>query len=126
MSSVAGPRRTGSDLHLPKAGGGAIAPPPMRRLLRDPLLFRCVLVRSAEVPWAPPARVVERTDGKTDSRRALRACARSRRRRRGRPLLQEPVLGAADGERRNRAGVRGVLSEVPETSMSAAAAMRLT
>jgi hypothetical protein len=32
-----------------------------------------------------------------------------------------PVLGAADGERRNCPGVRGVLSEVPEASMSAAA-----
>src|SRR6266478_7616327 len=41
-----------------------------------------------------------------------------------RPVLQEPVLGAADSERRNCPGVRGVLSEVPEASMSAAAAMR--
>ena len=39
-------------------------------------------------------------------------------------LLQEPVLGAADSERRNCPGLRGVLSEVPEASMSAAAAMR--
>src|SRR5215472_11708561 len=71
-----------------------------------------------------PQHVVERKDGKTGSRRALRARAGSRRGRRGRPVLQEPVLGAADSERRNCPGVRGVLSEVPEASMSAAAAMR--
>jgi hypothetical protein len=40
-------------------------------------------------------------------------------------LLQEPVLGAADSERRNCPGVRGVLSEVPEASMSAAGVTRL-
>ena len=40
-------------------------------------------------------------------------------------LLQEPVLGAADSERRNCRGVRGVLSEVPEASMSAAGVTRL-
>jgi hypothetical protein len=40
------------------------------------------------------------------------------------PVLQESVLGAADGERRGRPGVLGVLSEIPETSMRAAAAMR--
>src|SRR5215469_8034285 len=60
-----------------------------------------------------PQHVVERKDGKTGSRRALRARAGSRRGRRGRPVLQEPVLGAADSERRNCPGVRGVLSEVP-------------
>ena len=42
----------------------------------------------------------------------------SRRGRRGHPVLQEPVLGAAVSERRNCHGVRGVLSEVPEASMS--------
>src|SRR5215813_2763320 len=68
-----------------------------------------------------PQHVVDRKDGKTGSRRALRARAGSRRGRRGRPVLQEPVLGAADSERRNCPGVRGVLSEVPEASMSAAA-----
>ena len=47
------------------------------------------------------ARVVEESDGKTDSRRALRSRAGSRRRRRGRPVLQAPVLGAADSERRD-------------------------
>src|SRR5215813_9370316 len=71
-----------------------------------------------------PQHVVERKDGKTGSRRALRARAGSRRGRRGRLVLQEPVLGAADSERRNCPGVRGVLSEVPEASMSVAAAMR--
>ena len=42
-----------------------------------------------------------------------RARAGSRRGRRGRPVLQEPVLGAPDSERRNRSRVLGVLSEVP-------------
>src|SRR5262249_5550337 len=63
-----------------------------------------------------PQHVVETMDGKTGSRRALRARAGSRRGRRGRPVLQEPVLGAADSERRNCPGVRGVLSAVPEGS----------
>jgi len=67
-----------------------------------------------------PQRVVERKDGKG----ALRARDGNRRGRRGCPVLQEPVLGAADSERRNCHGVRDVLSEVPEASMSAAAAMR--
>jgi hypothetical protein len=58
--------------------------------------------------------------GKTGSYRALRARAGSRRGRRGCPVLQEPVLGAADGERRNSLGVLGVLSEVPEASVSGA------
>src|ERR1039457_3749974 len=84
--------------------------------------WRC----GAPAPLLPRSHVVERMDGKTGSRRALRARAGSRRGRRGRPVLQEPVLGAADGQRRNCPGVRGVLFEVPEASMSAAAAMRLT
>ena len=58
-------------------------------------------------------RVVERKDGRSDSRRALRARAGSRRGRRGPPVLQEPVLGAADSELRNRSRVLGVLSEIP-------------
>ena len=65
-------------------------------------------------PGSTPQHAVERTHGKTGSRRALRARADSRRGRRGRPVLQGPVLGAADGERRNCPGVRGVLSKVPE------------
>src|SRR6516162_10211781 len=72
-----------------------------------------------------PQHVVERKDGKTGSRRALRARAGSRRGRRVRPVLQEPVLGAADSERRNCPGVRGVLSDVAEASMSAAGVTRL-
>src|SRR5262249_40027900 len=68
-----------------------------------------------------PQYILETLDGKTDSHRVLRARAGSRRGRRGRPVLQEPVLGTADGERRNCPGVRGVLSEVPEALMSAAA-----
>ena len=67
-----------------------------------------------------PQHVVERKNGKTGRRRALRARDGSRRGRRRRPVLQEPVLGTAAGERRNCHGVRGVLSEVPEASMSAA------
>ena len=51
---------------------------------------------------------------------ALRARAGSRRGQRGRPVLQKPALGAANGERRCRPGVRGVLLAVPEASMSAA------
>jgi len=65
-----------------------------------------------------PQHAVERKDGKTGSHRALRARYGSRHSRRGRPVLQGPVLGAADGERRNRPRVRGVLSEVPEAPMS--------
>jgi len=38
----------------------------------------------------------------------------SRRGRRGRPVLEEPVLGAADSERRNCPSILGVLSVVPE------------
>src|SRR5262249_6771799 len=72
-----------------------------------------------------PPHVLETLDGKTGSHRALRARAGSRRGRCGRPVLQEPVLGAADSERRNCPGVRGVLSEVPEASMSAAGVTRL-
>src|SRR5262245_7285574 len=68
----------------------------------------------------PPHVLLETLDGKTGSHRALRARAGSRRCRRGRPVLQEPVLGTADGERRNSPGVRSVLSEVPEALMSAA------
>jgi hypothetical protein len=75
-----------------------------------------------------PSYVVERNDGKTGScqagsRRALRARAGSRRGRRGRPVLQAPVLGAADSKRRNCAGIRGVLLEVLQASMSASAAL---
>src|SRR5262245_42753996 len=75
---------------------------------------------------ARPAPICRRCcdDGKTGGRRALRARTGSRRGRRGRPVLQEPVLGAANRERRNCPGVRGVLSEVPEASMSAPAPMR--
>jgi hypothetical protein len=73
-----------------------------------------------------PSHRVERNGGKTGRRRALRACAGSRRGRRGPPVLQTPALGAADSKRRDCPGVRGVLFEVPEASMSAAAARRLT
>ena len=61
-----------------------------------------------------PQHVVERKDGTSDSRPALRAGAGSRRDRRGLPVPQEPVLGAADSERRNCPSVLGVLSDLPE------------
>ena len=41
-------------------------------------------------------------------------------------FFRNQFLAAADSKRRSRPGVRGVLFEVPEASMSAAAAMRLT
>ena len=65
------------------------------------------------VAW-PPQHVVERKDGTSGSRRALRARTGSRRGRLGRPVPQEPVLGAADSERRNCPSVLGVLSDLPE------------
>jgi hypothetical protein len=78
--------------------------------------------RSCSTPW----HVVERHRGTTGSHRALRARDGSRRGRRGRPLPQTPLLVAADSKRRNRPGIRGLLLVVPEASVSAAAAMRLT
>jgi len=69
-------------------------------------------------PGSTPQHAVERKHGKTGSRRALRTRADSRRGRRGRPVLQGPVLAATDGERRNCLGVRGILSEVLESSLS--------
>ena len=73
-----------------------------------------------------PSHIVERDDGKTGSRRALRARADRCRGRHGRPVLQASLVGTANSKRRNCAGVRGLLLEVPEASMSAAAAMQLT
>ncbi len=55
-------------------------------------------------------------DWKSGSGRALRARAGRRRGQRGRPVLQEPPLGAADGERRDRPRVLGFLLEVREAS----------
>src|SRR5499433_3661839 len=81
--------------------------------VRPPIFFGLAIIASKRRSGSAPQHVVERKDGKTGSRRALRARAGSRRGRRGRPVLQEPVLGAADSERRNCPGVRGVLSEVP-------------
>src|SRR5262245_10727239 len=72
------------------------------------ILVRLPIIASKLRSGSAPQHVVERKDGKTGSRRALRARAGSRRGRRGRPVLQEPVLGAADSERRNCPGVRGV------------------
>ena len=67
-----------------------------------------------------PQQVLETLDGKTGSHRVLRARVDSRRCRRGRPVLQKPGLGTANGERRDSPGVRSVLSEVLEGLMSAA------
>src|SRR5215470_10550436 len=86
--------------------------------VRPPIFFGLAIIASKRRSGATPQHVLERKDGKTGSRRALRARAGSRRGRRGRPVLQEPVLGAADSERRNCPGVRGFRSEVPEASMS--------
>ena len=80
-----------------------------------------LLQQSKRGAGSAPQHVLETLDGKTGSHRALRAHAGNRRGRRGRPVLQEPVLGAADSERRNCSGVRGLLSQVPEALMSAAA-----
>ena len=59
----------------------------------------------------------------TGSRRPIRAHAGSRRGRYRHPVLQAPPLGAADSES-GLSGVRRVRPEVPEASMSAAAAIR--
>jgi hypothetical protein len=90
------------------------------QMVRPAQSFRCHQRR----PCSSPSHIVDRNGGKTDSRRALRACAGSRRSRRGRPVLQAPVLGAANIKRRNCPGVRGLLFEVPETPISAG--MQLT
>jgi hypothetical protein len=71
---------------------------------------------SVAVTRSPSSRV-ERWQARRH--RALRARADNRRGRRGRLVLQASVLGPPDGERRDCAGVHGVLFEVPEASMSA-------
>jgi len=63
----------------------------------------------------PP--VVERKNGKACGRRALRARVDSGCGRCGYPVLQEPVLAAADGERWNRPDFRGLLLQISEASM---------
>src|SRR5450756_262802 len=60
--------------------------------------------------------------GKTGIHRALRARDGCRCGRRGPPVLQASLLGAAGSERRDRPGVPGVLPQIPEAFMSAAAA----
>jgi hypothetical protein len=98
--------------------------------IQTPYTLRRFMSRYRVVAWVRSHRrpaqphVVQGKDGKTGSRRALLARAGSCRDRRGRSVLQEPVLAEADGERRNRPGVRGILFEIPEASMSAVAAMR--
>ena len=65
------------------------------------------------------ANVVERKCGKTSSQRDLCPRAGSGHCRRGPLLLPEPIpiLGAVDGEYRNRPGVRGVLLEIPAAAI---------
>src|SRR5664279_5122037 len=69
---------------------------------------------------------VGRNHGKAGIYRALRAHDGSHRGWRGRPVLPGPLLGAADGQRRDRPGVRGVLFQVPEAFLSAAPRERST
>ena len=82
---------------------GATPPPDLSNFEAPTMVVVIPFVSAAVAAWA-----------KTGSRRALRACAGGRRGQRGRPVLQEPVLGTADGERRDRPGVLGVLLVVPE------------
>lgn len=63
----------------------------------------------------PP--VVERKNGKACGRRALLARVDSGCGRCGYPVLQEPVLAAADGERWNRPDFRRLLLQISEASM---------
>ena len=70
--------------------------------------------------------VVERRYGTTGNRWALRVRDGSRRGSRGRPVLQEQVLAAPDGELRAHLGVRGVLLEIPESSLNQPPQMLLT
>src|SRR5579875_1458280 len=87
---------------------------------------RLLAAPEAEAVANTPANRAERSSAKTGSRRAVPARAGGLRGRRGHPVLQPPLLGAVDGERRNRPGIRGVLFEVPEVSTSAAATRRIT
>ena len=115
----------GTEVLLPADGQLLGGPPAHRRLPRpkgslsaqgrQDVPRRCSL-RPAPL-CSTPSHVLERNDGKTGSRPALRARAGSGRGRRRRPVLQAPILGTADSERRNRPGVRGVRLEVPEASM---------
>jgi 8-oxo-dGTP pyrophosphatase MutT (NUDIX family) len=73
----------------------------LRLSARGPPLFRHRLTRQCPIK-------------KYEERRALCAHAGGRRGRRGCLVLQEPVLGAANGEHRDRPGVRGLLITVPE------------
>src|SRR5450759_21011 len=57
-----------------------------------------------------------------EDRRTLPSLDGSRDRRNRSLVLQEPVLGTADGERRNRPGIRSLLLQIPEASMSEAEA----
>src|SRR5665811_422270 len=87
------------------------------RVLRDDR-SKCGYERTLSCSDSSPR--VGRNHGKAGSDRALRARDGSRRGWRGRPVLQGPLLGAADGQRRDRPGVRGVLFQVPEAFVSAA------
>jgi hypothetical protein len=55
---------------------------------------------------------------KSNDRRTLRSLDGSRDRRGRSVVLQEPILGAAHGERWDRPVIRGPLLQIPETSLS--------
>jgi hypothetical protein len=92
----------------PLSGGKRTCPFALQMSAFDPkrTFFKRRRQQSKRRSGSAPQHVLERMDGKTGSHRALRARAGSCSGRRGRPVLQEPVLGAADGERRNGLGVR--------------------
>ena len=57
-------------------------------------------------------------NGKPSEYSPLRTAVDSRCDRCRFPVLQEPVLGTADGEYRNRLGIRSLLFQIFETSMT--------
>lgn len=59
-------------------------------------------------------------NGQASRRRALRSGDGSNHRRRRFCVLQEPILGTADGEYWHRLGVRSFLPEIPQASMTKA------
>jgi hypothetical protein len=59
------------------------------------------------------------------AKRTVRSLDGSRDRRGRLVVLQKPILGTANGERRNRPSIRSLLLQIPETSLSKATAMPL-
>ena len=64
--------------------------------------------------------------GTADNHRTLRSLDGSRDRRNRCPVLQESFLGTAYGKRRNRSGIRCLLLQISETSMSKSEALPLS